>query len=424
MNLDSKNTKITVVGLGYVGLPLALAFSKKFGVVGFDIDQKRVRDLKDGIDQTDETQASEIKTAVNKGLVLTSDVTDIKESNIYIITVPTPVTEEKEPDLSFLLEASKTIGLVIKAGDLIIYESTTYPGCTEEDCVPVLEQYSKLKFNVDFFCGYSPERINPGDKINTLTKILKVTSGSTVEIADFIDQLYQTIITAGTHKASSIKVAEASKAIENAQRDLNISFVNELALIFDRIGIDTREVLEAAATKWNFLKFTPGLVGGHCISVDPYYLTHKAKSLGYDPQVILSGRRVNDYMPSFVAQKMVKLMGKKGIILNQSNCLVLGITFKENCPDIRNSKIPQVVNELEEYGISVDVHDPFADKEQVKREYNITLVDDFNTYNSILIAVNHKMYFDLNLEILKSKAESTVFDLKGVFPQEDVDARL
>ena len=305
MNLDSKNTKITVVGLGYVGLPLALAFSKKFGVVGFDIDQKRVRDLKDGIDQTDETQASEIKTAENKGLVLTSDVTDIKESNIYIITVPTPVTEEKEPDLSFLLEASKTIGLVIKAGDLIIYESTTYPGCTEEDCVPVLEQYSKLKFNVDFFCGYSPERINPGDKINTLTKILKVTSGSTVEIADFIDQLYQTIITAGTHKASSIKVAEASKAIENAQRDLNISFVNELALIFDRIGIDTREVLEAAATKWNFLKFTPGLVGGHCISVDPYYLTHKAKSLGYDPQVILSGRRVNDYMPSFVAQKMV-----------------------------------------------------------------------------------------------------------------------
>lgn len=424
MNTDYENKKITIVGLGYVGLPLALAFSKKYPVVGYDINPSRIEDLKKGIDQTDETDPKELSAALADGLQLTNEIEAIADATIYIITVPTPVNENKEPDLSFLLEASKTIGSVLKSGDLVIYESTTYPGCTEEDCVPVLEKYSKLKFNQDFFCGYSPERINPGDKVNTLTKIKKVTSGSIPLIAEYVDQLYKGIIEAGTYKASSIKVAEASKAIENAQRDLNISFVNELALIFDRIGIDTREVLEAAGTKWNFLKFTPGLVGGHCISVDPYYLTHKAKELGYDPQVILSGRKINDYMPSFVAQKMVKLMGQKGIPLNQSRCLILGITFKENCPDIRNSKIPQVVRELEEYGITVYIHDSHADSNEVKRNFNIELIEELNTYDSILLAVNHKEYKDLKISELKRFSTSVVFDLKGIFPMDQVDARL
>ena len=424
MNTDYENKKITIVGLGYVGLPLALAFSKKYPVVGYDINPSRIEDLKKGIDQTDETNPKELHAALENGLQLTNEIQAIADATIYIVTVPTPVNENKEPDLSFLLEASKTIGSVLKSGDLVIYESTTYPGCTEEDCVPVLEKYSKLKFNHDFFCGYSPERINPGDKVNTLTKIKKVTSGSIPLIAEYVDQLYKSIIEAGTFKASSIKVAEASKAIENAQRDLNISFVNELALIFDRIGIDTREVLEAAGTKWNFLKFTPGLVGGHCISVDPYYLTHKAKELGYDPQVILSGRKINDYMPSFVAQKMVKLMGQKGIPLNQSRCLILGITFKENCPDIRNSKIPQVVRELEEYGITVYTHDSHADSNEVKRNFNIELIEELNTYDSILLAVNHKEYKDLKISELKRFSTSVVFDLKGIFPMDQVDARL
>jgi UDP-N-acetyl-D-galactosamine dehydrogenase len=424
MNTDIKNTKITIVGLGYVGLPLALAFSKIHSVVGYDINTSRIEELKKGIDHTDETEAKELSSALEDGLQLTSEIEDIADSTIYIITVPTPVNDHKEPDLSFLLEASKTIGSVLKSGDLVIYESTTYPGCTEEDCVPVLEKYSKLEFNHDFFCGYSPERINPGDKVNTLTKIKKVTSGSIPLIADYVDQLYKSIITAGTFKASSIKVAEASKAIENAQRDLNISFVNELALIFDRIGIDTREVLEAAGTKWNFLKFTPGLVGGHCISVDPYYLTHKAKELGYDPQVILSGRKINDFMPSFVAQKMVKLMGQKGIPLNQSRSLVLGITFKENCPDIRNSKIPQVVRELEEYGITVFTHDSHADPKEVKKNFKIDLIEDLKTYDSVLLAVNHKEYENLKLSDLKRFSTSVVFDLKGIFPVDQVDARL
>lgn len=424
MNTDNENKKITIVGLGYVGLPLALAFSKKYPVVGYDINNSRIEDLKKGIDQTDETDPNELSDALEKGLQLTSEIEAIADATIYIITVPTPVTENKVPDLSFLLEASKTIGSVLKSGDLVIYESTTYPGCTEEDCVPVLEKYSELKLNHDFFCGYSPERINPGDKVNTLTKIKKVTSGSTPFVAEYVDQLYKSIITAGTFKASSIRVAEASKAIENAQRDLNISFVNELALIFDRIGIDTREVLEAAGTKWNFLKFTPGLVGGHCISVDPYYLTHKAKELGYDPQVILSGRKINDYMPSFVAQKMVKLMGQKGIPLNQSRCLILGITFKENCPDIRNSKIPQVVRELEEYGITVYIHDSHADSKEVKKHFNIDLIETFQTYDSILLAVNHKEYENIILDDLKRFSTSVVFDLKGIFPMDQVDARL
>jgi len=424
MNTDYENKKITIVGLGYVGLPLALAFSKKYPVVGYDINPSRIEDLKKGIDQTDETDPKELSAALADGLQLTNEIEAIADATIYIVTVPTPVNENKEPDLSFLLEASKTIGSVLKSGDLVIYESTTYPGCTEEDCVPVLEKYSKLKFNHDFFCGYSPERINPGDKVNTLTKIKKVTSGSIPLIAEYVDQLYKSVIEAGTFKASSIKVAEASKAIENAQRDLNISFVNELALIFDRIGIDTREVLEAAGTKWNFLKFTPGLVGGHCISVDPYYLTHKAKELGYDPQVILSGRKINDYMPSFVAQKMVKLMGQKGIPLNQSRCLILGITFKENCPDIRNSKIPQVVRELEEYGITVYIHDSHADSNEVKRNFNIELIEELNTYDSILLAVNHKEYKDLKISELKRFSNSVVFDLKGIVPKDQVDARL
>src|SRR5210317_652302 len=329
MNTDYENKKITIVGLGYVGLPLALAFSKKYPVVGYDINPSRIEDLKKGIDQTDETDPKELSAALADGLQLTNEIEAIADATIYIITVPTPVNENKEPDLSFLLEASKTIGSVLKSGDLVIYESTTYPGCTEEDCVPVLEKYSKLKFNQDFFCGYSPERINPGDKVNTLTKIKKVTSGSIPLIAEYVDQLYKGIIEAGTFKASSIKVAEASKAIENAQRDLNISFVNELALIFDRIGIDTREVLEAAGTKWNFLKFTPGLVGGHCISVDPYYLAYKAESMGYDPQVILSGRKVNDNLSTFVANKMIKMLINSGSVIKNINVLIMGLTFKE-----------------------------------------------------------------------------------------------
>jgi len=424
MKLEDKNKVIAIIGLGYVGLPLALAFSKKYKLVGYDINRKRVAKLNRGIDLTDETDQEELLAALNNGLHLSSDPSSLKAASIYIVTVPTPVDQDKKPDLSFLIAASKTIASVLKKGDVVIYESTTYPGCTEEVCVPVLEEFSQLCYNQDFFCGYSPERINPGDKTNTLTKIKKVTSGSTEEVAEFIDQLYQSIITAGTHKASSIKVAEASKAIENAQRDLNISFINELSLIFDRIGIDTREVLEAAATKWNFLKFTPGLVGGHCISVDPYYLTFKAKQLGYDPQVILSGRRVNDFMPSFVAQKMVKLMGQKGLTLNQSSCLILGITFKENCPDIRNSKIPQVISELEDYGIKVSVHDPYANTKEVQTVYGIDLISDPKTYDSILIAVGHQEYHQLELACLKNTPDSIVFDLKGLFPKNQVTARL
>jgi UDP-N-acetyl-D-galactosamine dehydrogenase len=352
-------------------------------------------------------------------------VDDLVLCNIFIVTVPTPITKFKSPDLTPLIRASEMIGGVLKKGDIVIYESTVYPGCTEEDCVPVLEKYSGLKFNEDFYCGYSPERINPGDKVNTLTKIKKVTSGSTPEIAEVVDQLYKSIIIAGTHKAPSLKVAEASKAIENAQRDVNISFVNELSLIFDRMGIDTNDVLDAAGTKWNFLKYKPGLVGGHCIGVDPYYLAHKAESLGYHPQVILSGRRVNDNMGTFVANKLVKLMISKNFTISKSNVLVLGITFKENCPDIRNSKVIDIIKELEQFNISVDVYDPHADKHEVAKEYGVNLIDSLqNTYEGIVLAVSHQEFLTFEMDKLKSSDSSVIFDTKAFLSRSIVNARL
>ena len=416
--------KIGIIGLGYVGLPLAIEFSKKHETIGFDLNQKRIEELNKGVDSTNEANLEELKTQLVNKLTLVDDLEKIKTCNIYIITVPTPITKFKTPDLSYLLSASDAIGSILKKGDVVIYESTVYPGCTEEDCVPVLEKSSGLIYNKDFFCGYSPERINPGDKINTLTKIKKVTSGSTPETAKIVDQLYSSIITAGTHLASSIKVAEASKAIENAQRDLNISFVNELALIFDKIGIDTEEVIDAAATKWNFLKFKPGLVGGHCISVDPYYLAHKAESMGYYPEVILSGRRVNDQMGKFVAEKVVKLMNQKGIPVRNSKALILGITFKEDCPDIRNSKVPDIYNELQNYGLQVDIYDPNAIKQEVKHEFNIDLIDQPNSYNAIILAVSHNEFKNLDLSSLKSKTGAVVYDIKSFLDKKSVDGRL
>ena len=369
-----KENKITVIGLGYVGLPLSIEFSKHFKVLGFDIDEERVYQLNNLQDKTDEANLSELKKALRNNLKLSSDRSELIDYNIYVITVPTPITDFKTPDLTYLESASELVGSNLKKGDLVIYESTVYPGCTEEVCVPILEKFSSLLFNKDFYCGYSPERINPGDKVNTLTSIKKVTAGSTPDIAEKVDLLYRTIIKAGTHKTSSIKIAEASKSIENAQRDLNISFVNELALIFDRIGIDTTEVIEAAATKWNFLKFKPGLVGGHCISVDPYYLAYKAESLGYYPEVILSGRRVNDNMGIFVANKAVKLMNQKGISVRGAKALLLGITFKEYCPDIRNSKVPDIYHELKSFGIEVSVYDPYANNDEVDKEFGIKMI--------------------------------------------------
>ena len=415
---------IGLIGLGYVGLPLSIAFSKKYKTYGFDINSKRVKELNNGIDNTNEANLSELKKQIKNDLVLTSDFQKLSDCNIYIVTVPTPITQYKTPDLSYLYSASKNIGSILKKGDLVIYESTVYPGCTEEECVPILEKYSGLKYNYDFYCGYSPERINPGDKINTLTKIKKVTSGSTPAIAEMVDKLYSSIIDAGTHKASSIKIAEASKAIENAQRDLNISFVNELALIFDRIGIDTTEVIEAAASKWNFLKFKPGLVGGHCISVDPYYLAYKSESLGYYPEVILSGRRVNDNMGIFVANKAVKLMKQKGIPVRDAKALLLGITFKENCPDIRNSKVPDIFNELESFGLEVSVYDPHANSNEVEKEFGIKLIPKLDQYDVIILTVAHDEFIKLDLNSIKSKKESVVYDLKSVLDINQVDARL
>ena len=416
--------KIGIIGLGYVGLPLAIEFSKKHETIGFDLNQKRIEELNKGVDSTNEANLEELKTQLANKLTLVDDLEKIKTCNIYIITVPTPITKFKTPDLSYLLSASDAIGSILKKGDVVIYESTVYPGCTEEECIPVLEKSSGLIYNKDFFCGYSPERINPGDKVNTLTKIKKVTSGSTPETAKIVDQLYSSIITAGTHLASSIKVAEASKAIENAQRDLNISFVNELALIFDKIGIDTEEVIDAAATKWNFLKFKPGLVGGHCISVDPYYLAHKAESMGYYPEVILSGRRVNDQMGKFVAEKVVKLMNQKGIPVRNSKALILGITFKEDCPDIRNSKVPDIYNELQNYGLQVDIYDPNAIKQEVNHEFNIDLIDQPNSYDAIILAVSHNEFKNLDLSSLKSKNGAVVYDIKSFLDKKSVDGRL
>ena len=421
--------KIAIIGLGYVGLPLAIEFGKKYQVLGFDINQSRVDELNQVKDRTNEADLHDLKkvmdlaqSGVEKGLRLSAKVEDLKTYNVYIVTVPTPIDQFKAPDLKPLLKASEMLGKVLKNDDIVIYESTVYPGCTEEDCVPVLEKHSGLKFNQDFYCGYSPERINPGDKVNTLTKIKKVTSGSTPELAEVVDFIYKSIIVAGTHKAPSIKVAEASKVIENAQRDVNISFVNELALIFDRMGIDTNDVLEAAGTKWNFLKYRPGLVGGHCISVDPYYLAHKAESLGYYPQVILSGRRVNDNMGIFIANKLIKLMIKKEIAINGAKALVLGITFKENCGDIRNSKVIDIIRELQQYSISVDVFDPHADKQDVKDNYGIELIDKITkTYSGIILAVSHKEFLNIKFE---NSACTAIFDVKGFLSKGIADGTL
>ena len=416
------NDKIAIIGLGYVGLPLAVAFGAKYQVIGFDINAERIANLKSGLDTTLQCTSQEIANAHQ--LVFTDDLTQIKDCTIFIITVPTPVTKDKQPDLHLLLTASKMVGEVLKKGDIVIYESTVYPGCTEEDCVPILEEFSGLKYNQDFYCGYSPERINPGDKVHTLTKIIKVTSGSTPEVASMVDNLYASIITAGTHKASSIKIAEASKSIENAQRDINISFVNELALIFDKMDIDTNEVLAAAATKWNFLPFKPGLVGGHCIGVDPYYLAHKATSLGYHPQVILSGRHVNDQMSAFVTEKVIKLLIKNNFNVQGAKVLLLGVTFKENCPDIRNSQAFEIYTALKKLGVDVFAFDPFANAQEVLDNHQINLVTSLETYDAIVLTVAHDFFKSLNYTSLKSSANSVIYDTKAILDKSIVTARL
>ena len=414
---------IAVIGQGYVGLPLAIEFGKIYPTIGFDINKARIDELKKGIDHTNEATPEQLTSA--KLLTFSADINNIKGCNVYIVTVPTPIDEFKKPDLNPLRGASKMLGEILKKGDTVIYESTVYPGCTEEVCVPLLERTSGLIFNTDFYCGYSPERIVPGDKINTLTTIKKVTSGSTPKITDFIDDLYSSIITAGTFKAASMKVAEASKAIENAQRDVNISFVNELALIFDKVGIDTQDVLDAAGTKWNFLKYKPGLVGGHCISVDPYYLAYKAENLGYYPEVILSGRRVNDNMSTFIANKMIKMLIKAGKKIMGSKILILGVTFKENCPDIRNSKVADVYHELKEFGLEVDAYDNEAEPKEVKEEYGINLLNEIkDKYDGILLAVSHSKFLELDIESLKKDSNCIVYDLKGFLPRNQVDSRL
>ena len=421
MNL--KKVNIAIIGQGYVGLPLAIEFGKKYPTIEFDINSGRIEDLKNHIDHTNEASQEQLRSADQ--LNFSSDLNDITHCNVYVVTVPTPIDEYKTPDLNPLKGASKMLGEILKKGDIVIYESTVFPGCTEEVCVPLLESASGLVFNQDFFCGYSPERIVPGDKVNTLTTIMKVTSGSTPDIASFVDELYSSIITAGTFKAASMKVAEASKAIENAQRDVNISFVNELALIFDRVGIDTQDVLDAAATKWNFLKYKPGLVGGHCISVDPYYLAYKAENLGYHPEVILSGRRVNDNMSNFVANKMIKMLIKSGKQIMGSKILILGVTFKENCPDIRNSKVADVYNELKEFGLEVDAYDNEADPAEVKQKYGIHLIDQIKAkYDGILLAVSHDKFSMINIEALRKDSNTVVYDLKGFLPRNLVKSRL
>lgn len=417
--------KIAVIGLGYVGLPLAVEFAKKFPTIGFDIAQWRVDELNAGHDRTLEVE-DDYLASVNKefGFKSTATLEEIKDCNVFVVTVPTPIDKNKRPDLTPLIKSSESVGKVLKKGDIVIYESTVYPGATEEDCVPILEQFSGLKFNEDFFCGYSPERINPGDKVHTVTKIKKVTSGSTPEIGLKVDALYREVITAGTHLAPNMKVAEAAKVIENSQRDLNIAFVNELAVLFSKMGIDTSAVLEAAGTKWNFLPFKPGLVGGHCIGVDPYYLTHKAQEIGHNPEIILAGRRLNDNMGIFVANQVIKLMIKKGQKIEGTKILMLGITFKENCPDIRNSKVIDVIKELEEFGTQVDVYDPWADAEEVKEEYGCSLLSkealpNFADYGAIVLAVSHDQFAELGL---RQNESQVVYDVKGVL--KDADERL
>lgn len=414
--------KIGIIGLGYVGLPLAVEFGKVTDTLGFDINKQRIDELQKGYDRTLEVDSVELKAS--KKLSYSFNVEDLKSVQYFIVTVPTPVDEYKKPDLSPLVSASKTVGAVLKKGDVVIYESTVYPGCTEEVCVPVLEKVSGLKFNVDFFCGYSPERINPGDKLHRVTTIKKVTSGSTPQIADEVDALYNKIIVAGTHKASSIKVAEAAKVIENSQRDINIAFVNELSMIFERVGIDTGEVLEAAGTKWNFLPFKPGLVGGHCIGVDPYYLTYKAESLGYHPEVILAGRRINDNMGAHIASRVIKLMAQNKLPIHNADILVLGITFKENCPDIRNSKVVDVIHELKSFGTNVDIYDPQADAEEVKHEYGLALTQKLNKkYHAIVLAVSHNEFISMDLSNIKHE-NTVLFDVKGIWKDKHVSGRL
>jgi UDP-N-acetyl-D-galactosamine dehydrogenase len=422
--LENKKIKIAVIGLGYVGLPLAVLFSKKYNVVGFDSNKSRVKELNILNDRTNEVDKIKLQEALENNLEITDNHNIISKCNIYIITVPTPIDINKKPDLSYLLNATKETGNVLTKGDIVIFESTVYPGCTEEECVPILEKTSSLTYNKDFFCGYSPERINPGDKKNTIEKIVKVTSGSSKFSEDLVDELYKSVITAGTHRATSIKVAEASKAIENAQRDLNISFVNELSIIFDKMGIDTTDVLEAASTKWNFLNFRPGLVGGHCISVDPYYLTHKAESLGYNPQVILSGRKVNENMAKFVANKLLLKMKEKCIEIKDAEIIILGITYKENCPDTRNTKIPEVYNVLKNNGSKVSVYDPYASDKQVKKDYSINLVKNLKKYDGIILAVAHNQFKKLNFEQLLKDSKSVIFDLKSVLKKSNADVRL
>ncbi len=409
--------RIAVIGLGYVGLPLAHAFSSKYEVVGFDIAQWRIDELSAGLDRTLELNELQVKEAIANGMAFTNKLEEIANCNIYIVTVPTPIDKHKKPDLTPLIKASESIGKVLKKDDIVIYESTVYPGATEEDCVPVLERVSGLKFNEDFYCGYSPERINPGDKEHTVTKILKVTSGSTPEIGKKVDALYNSIITAGTHLAPSIKVAEAAKVIENSQRDINIAFVNELSMIFNRLNIDTNAVLEAAGTKWNFLPFKPGLVGGHCIGVDPYYLTHKAQEVGYNPEIILAGRRLNDNMGIYVANQVIKLMIKKGKKIEGAKVLVLGITFKENCPDIRNSRVIDVILELKDFGCNVEVSDYWADSEEVKLEYGMDLKEnpEMDGYDAVVLAVAHDNYKEVSL----NNKDQVTFDIKSILDEAD-----
>ena len=418
------NDRIAILGLGYVGLPLATEFAKKFKVLGYDSDPKRVNELNLLIDKTKQVDPSKLKNVLKKKLVLSSNEDMLKDFNVYISTVPTPVSSKKKPDLTYLISVSKTIGKYLKKGDLVIYESTVYPGCTEEECVPVLEKSSGLTFNKDFFCGYSPERVNPGDQVNTLDSIKKVTSGSTPEAANLVDSIYKKIIKAGTHKVSSIKVAEASKAIENAQRDINISFINELSIIFDLMDIDTKEVLDAAGTKWNFLKFRPGLVGGHCISVDPYFLIHKAIALGYSPEVILAGRNVNDRMPKFIVSKVIQLLKKKGFSVRKSKVLILGITYKEDCNDIRNSKIPEIFKVLEDHGCKVDIFDPIANTDEVKKRYGLKLIEKPVKYEAIILAVSHEVFISEGLNKYKSSLDSIIYDVKSVLSKEEIDDRL
>ncbi|MDK9773418.1 Vi polysaccharide biosynthesis UDP-N-acetylglucosamine C-6 dehydrogenase TviB [Vibrio sp. B181a] len=426
MNLSLDSARVGIIGLGYVGLPLAVEFGKKAPTIGFDINQARIDELTAGRDSTLECSDNELAEAVH--LSYTASLQDLKECNVYIVTVPTPIDEHKQPDLTPLIKASEALGTVVSEGDVIIYESTVYPGATEEDCIPVVERVSGLKFNQDFFAGYSPERINPGDKEHRVTNILKVTSGSTPEVAEYVDQLYKTIITAGTHKASSIKVAEAAKVIENTQRDVNIALINELSIIFNKLGIDTLEVLEAAGTKWNFLPFRPGLVGGHCIGVDPYYLTHKAQSVGYHPEMILAGRRLNDGMGQYVVSQLVKKMLKKRIHVEGANVLVMGLTFKENCPDLRNTKVVDIVSELKEYNINVDIMDPWCSNAEAQHEYGLTLCEKEQQghYDAIIMAVSHNEFKEMGVEKIRAlgKPAHVLYDLKYVLDKESVDMRL